>query len=1572
MARVPPAFRILQGTAITLVGSPGVTHGTFSVLVLRCPALTAIWFADRTATTIASSGYFTILDSILDCNLLLITPFLDFPQFATGLCKWADHLGFWTFTGFCKWADHLDHLDFFGTTTTILRSILNFACLFFGFCTGQTVVHLVAGFCGGLTPDFSALNLDSCIDKVCSFLFIGTPCNAWHLCHLVSASEPITWIEIFNFLLQFLTILGWAPIHWLAQRYTWMCSVILILALIIVSYIVATDFVNLHPVALVANYNGDSDTKKGAEKGPCKGEILLVPTPQRFEGPLLGSTASDQASTVTPSFQGPNVHCGTVKGNGSTNIGTMEMPPLQKDLLWPARILCAMRATLEVLYGPRFCAPSAKAPTTFSAMDIESMGCRRRLGNASMDSVTSKATVPKEAIKAPSSSCASQQRQRTRKTIGGATKLWTTMVASFAIVGTPMVDSYDCSYGHQLFQCLSDASSATGYEGRQGARQATQVACSGPEASERRPTRRVTDAGDRSYSPQRARRNQTSSFSSLTARPRKEASPGSPIGTPAHACRMAQFLGAISGAMVQIHGAVHAAGTPAPGQAQAGPRCLSQCQGKPWSMQVCGRTDGKGRCFHGQRCGGSRSEGLGNSSWPENSSKLSGPGYKPQVAPQASRPSGATRRRAKSAPQTTPNDSPGSRRSSECRRWQPSSFWRARVNTGTKRIAQGLPQTCAREGSHPFPFAQSFDADLTPVCTSSFFHPTLKWQHTILNEPDFMDEWTAQDKAFHLALQIAPTYVPVVTNSATTKVAETQLRSSIRGLHVRFCPDVQLYIGADDQHFFHMIQIHEKSLDMHGKPWSLHPTTSCFQPIQQTSGKHGLQSCEDNCPCACEMPSCTSGPRGKTDAPFHDASFLAPFFNCSVEPHVTPAHHERSQASVSSDWPQGSIRSNRHALHPLCSPDSAPGTCSRPSIHADASVSKHCINHANADLPRYVHTGCSSDFPVHGYVDCTDSLMMSRKPHPDSPNQIHDPLSCCKPAQFHASQNPLSLGSFNHAVKPGISQLRLEHESPIAGLPPAPHSDNEDDEDDFHQGPAGPPAFLQRLIERFSRLGMAVHDADFEIPLRTWFIDHVNMRRCTAFRILQLVGPPGFWEQQFSSLWVDLISQDDWFELTIVQPDPPRPSKHSFVRLDVIITQSLHMDRFPGLVTVMPTTIGSFDMYAVAFSFPDFVSGHDIIVAADAAHLCRYHPCTVTFGWDEIPNTLQPRHVMRPGDGFQVAVRHTPVQQEPGAEPSSSSSQVRDDTNPSVPFLIPSTPEHPWWDDPVHGRFTTPLHLFQLDAHEVTVQLVNAQLAQPSHEISAATGVPFDCLEAIHMVIDRPYEFPEMAIPAILQRTGDIPARSTDRLMLIDVVYFHHPAMATAPNRPTVVRTVHRMDYQVIRPQLLMTAAVYHYCTFLQDTCEVFLDRNPWPLADRAPRPIRHGSYARILVPPPQGYEVDTMQAAEVLHTDAQTNAMMDFLQEDIPLDDATFLQQITAQRTFAHGSTPRIRHILAPLQVPEMEQNAMEGDQISLPPSRQLTPWQMNALCRNVAALWVSIHQHHHRRLRLRSPECR
>ena len=232
-------------------------------------------------------------------------------------------------------------------------------------------------------------------------------------------------------------------------------------------------------------------------------------------------------------------------------------------------------------------------------------------------------------------------------------------------------------------------------------------------------------------------------------------------------------------------------------------------------------------------------------------------------------------------------------------------------------------------------------------------------------------------------------------------------------------------------------------------------------------------------------------------------------------------------------------------------------------------------------------------------------------------------------------------------------------------------------------------------------------------------------------------------------------------------------------------------------------------------------------------------------------------------------------------------------------------------DDPMHRRFTTPLHLFQLDAHEIIVDLVNAQLAHPSHDIADAADVPFECLEAVHMLLARPLDFPELAIPAILQRTGDVPLHSTDRLILIDTVYHHHSSGSHVHSRPTVVRTVHRLPHQVIRPQILTVAAVYQYCQFLQENCEVFLDDRRWPSTELEPRPLRHGSYARIEVPPPAGYDVDTFTAAATVQDDADSNTFMDFLQKDLGEDDAMFLAQVTAGRVFNTQHLCKVRSIL-------------------------------------------------------------
>ena len=115
------------------------------------------------------------------------------------------------------------------------------------------------------------------------------------------------------------------------------------------------------------------------------------------------------------------------------------------------------------------------------------------------------------------------------------------------------------------------------------------------------------------------------------------------------------------------------------------------------------------------------------------------------------------------------------------------------------------------------------------------------------------------------------------------------------------------------------------------------------------------------------------------------------------------------------------------------------------------------------------------------------------------------------------------------------------------------------------------PAFVDDLSTRLARMGYNVWDADFDVPVRTWYIDHATIRRWTAPRNLQLVGPPRGWEAQFSSLWMDQINPDEWFDVTVIYPDPPRTAGNSFIIMDLVVTQSLQMDRFPGLITVFST-----------------------------------------------------------------------------------------------------------------------------------------------------------------------------------------------------------------------------------------------------------------------------------------------------------------------------------------------------------------------------------------------------------------
>ena len=171
-------------------------------------------------------------------------------------------------------------------------------------------------------------------------------------------------------------------------------------------------------------------------------------------------------------------------------------------------------------------------------------------------------------------------------------------------------------------------------------------------------------------------------------------------------------------------------------------------------------------------------------------------------------------------------------------------------------------------------------------------------------------------------------------------------------------------------------------------------------------------------------------------------------------------------------------------------------------------------------------------------------------------------------------------------------------------------------------------------------------------------------------------------------------------------------------------------------------------MFSVAASFEPRVSGFEIAQAADAADMCRYQECTVTFGWQEIPFTLRPQHVMAHGDGFQLAVSHQLVRLM-GSSTSQAGSTAESSTARDVQPRVSDQhmPEQLHDVNPAQ-RFMTPLHVFQLEGHEVVLQLVNAQLAQPTNAMAQALHVPFNCIEALHIMPIAPRWIPRISHPS--------------------------------------------------------------------------------------------------------------------------------------------------------------------------------------------------------------------------------
>ena len=123
------------------------------------------------------------------------------------------------------------------------------------------------------------------------------------------------------------------------------------------------------------------------------------------------------------------------------------------------------------------------------------------------------------------------------------------------------------------------------------------------------------------------------------------------------------------------------------------------------------------------------------------------------------------------------------------------------------------------------------------------------------------------------------------------------------------------------------------------------------------------------------------------------------------------------------------------------------------------------------------------------------------------------------------------------------------------------------------------------------------------------------------------------------------------------------------------------------------------------------------------------------------------------------------------------------------------------------------------------------------------------------------------------------------------------PAPNGSAPEPTTVRNVHKIGYQVIRSHLLMVAGVFHYCHYLANECTVTLDGQGWPSDEHGSRPVRHGSYVIIVVPPQNEVDMDTQIVAETIQNDMEQDTFMDFLLDPDPEnDDLSLLQQTSVQ----------------------------------------------------------------------------
>ena len=145
-------------------------------------------------------------------------------------------------------------------------------------------------------------------------------------------------------------------------------------------------------------------------------------------------------------------------------------------------------------------------------------------------------------------------------------------------------------------------------------------------------------------------------------------------------------------------------------------------------------------------------------------------------------------------------------------------------------------------------------------------------------------------------------------------------------------------------------------------------------------------------------------------------------------------------------------------------------------------------------------------------------------------------------------------------------------------------------------------------------------------------------------------------------------------------------------------------------------------------------------------------------------------------------------------------------------------------------------------------------------------NLPVDDLVAFHHLQVTPVDQTASEESIILQHVLDVPAGSTEKLVLVDIEMHLPTRLGTMPRAPPVVRQVYKVVPTLVRQHVLIMTHTAGYCNWHAHDCIVFHNHHVWTQQDIGPRRIEHGAYLRIIVPPPPDIAWDIAETIRTFH----------------------------------------------------------------------------------------------------------